>query len=92
MSDTDIYEKIGHLKSAIDAAHCRMDELNTNIRGLLEDVKKSLVKIEADYGTRLREVEAHVNQDKGGRAAAKWLIGTLLVVVGILCGLLAGKP
>lgn len=91
MRESEVYEKIGQLKAAIDAAHCRMDDVQKNIAGLLEDVKASLARIETDFGPRVLALEAHANQDKGAKAAARWLIGTLLVIVGILCGILAGK-
>ena len=80
IADASIYEQIGQLKGAVAACHNRVDDLNVNIRDSLKVIHEKLVGI-----------EAYMNHTKGATGASKWIIGTLLVVIGMLCGILGPK-
>ena len=63
MSD-DIREKIGVLTAKVDAAHIRVDRVETEIKSTLKDLHEDM-----------KELNAHMNKSKGGLAVMVFLSG-----------------
>ncbi len=61
---TEAFEKIGQLAAKADAAHSRLDRLETGVRDDLKEIKEEL-----------KELSAHMNRGKGWSAAFVFLAG-----------------
>jgi ABC-type ATPase involved in cell division len=61
---SEVHEKIGALTAKADAAHSRLDKVETQVRDDLKSIKEEL-----------HELNAHMNKGKGWASAMIFLAG-----------------
>jgi hypothetical protein len=66
-----VHEAVGRIEAKADAAHKRLDRVETEIKEDLKEIKKDL-----------REFNSHMNKGKGWAAAGLLIVGLFSSAVG----------